>query len=55
MMTGFFNRRKFALRLASILSGPGLTSTMLHAEGSASEKNSGVPKLDYDGKPADGT
>ena len=55
MMTSLFHRSKFALRLASLLPGRGLTSTLLHADGSTSENKSGVRKLDYDGKPADGT
>src|SRR5437588_8429593 len=55
MMTSLFHRSKFALRLASLLPGRGLTSTLLNADGSTSENKSGVRKLDYDGKPADGT
>ncbi len=53
MNTSFFSRRNFALRVASILSGLGLTSTMLHAD-SPAPQNSEIQKLNYDGKPADG-
>ncbi len=53
MTTGFFSRRNFALRIASLLSGLGLTSTLLRAE-TAPPQDAGIQKLDYDGKPASG-
>jgi 2-iminobutanoate/2-iminopropanoate deaminase len=54
MIPSSFSRRNFALRLASILSGLGLTSTLLRAD-SPAQQDSGIQKLNYDGKPADGT
>ena len=51
-MKKFFNRRNFALRAASFISGLGLTTAAL-AEGIPA-RNSEVHKLNYDGQPADG-
>src|SRR5207244_11044956 len=48
------SRSNFALRLAAILSGLGITGTILGAKKSSAQ-DSTVRKLDYDGKPADGT
>src|SRR3954463_6434790 len=52
MTTNFFTRRKFAVRTASLLSGLGISATMFARQAPAA--NSGVQKLDYDGKPASG-
>jgi len=54
MISSSFSRRNFALRLAAILSGLGITGTILGAKKSSAQ-DSTVRKLDYDGKPADGT
>jgi|SRR5277367_1396106 len=57
-MNSSLNRRTFATRFASVLSALGLTSTVLArpalAQASGAQ-DSGVQKLNYDGKPADGT
>lgn len=52
-------RRSFVTRIVSLLSGLGITGTLLHAQTPASSpvpaaQNSEVQKLNYDGKPADG-
>jgi 2-iminobutanoate/2-iminopropanoate deaminase len=56
-MNSTLNRRTFAARLASVLSTVGLTSGALTTSALAqtSASDSGVQKLNYDGKPADGT
>jgi 2-iminobutanoate/2-iminopropanoate deaminase len=56
-MNSILNRRTFAARLASVLSAVGLTSGALtrSALAQTSASDSGVQKLNYDGKPADGT
>jgi 2-iminobutanoate/2-iminopropanoate deaminase len=53
-----FTRRNFASRLASILSAVGITGAVLGTTATAetnSTGDSGVQKMNYDGKPADGT
>jgi 2-iminobutanoate/2-iminopropanoate deaminase len=52
MTSGFFTRRKFAIRAASLLSGLGIAGMVAAAD--PSQQSGGVQKLDYDGKPADG-
>ena len=56
-MNSTLNRRTFAARLASVLSTVGLASGALTTSALAqtSTSDSGVQKLNYDGKPADGT
>jgi 2-iminobutanoate/2-iminopropanoate deaminase len=53
MNSNFFTRRKFAIRLGSILSSLGIGSAMLHAA-TPPPQDSSVQKLNYEGKPADG-
>jgi len=56
-MNSNLNRRTFAARLASVLSTVGLTSAALtrSALAQTATSDSGVQKLNYDGKPADGS
>ena len=56
-MNSNLNRRTFAARLVSVLSTVGLTSAALTTSALAqtATSDSGVQKLNYDGKPADGT
>jgi 2-iminobutanoate/2-iminopropanoate deaminase len=57
-MNSIVSRRSFATRLASVLSTLGLTSAVLSRSALAqapAPSDSGVQKLNYDGKPADGT
>ncbi|MFY9561311.1 MAG: RidA family protein [Terriglobales bacterium] len=57
-MNSTFTRRNFATRFASVLSalgiGGALSGKTAFAEGSGAQ-DTGVQKLNYDGKPADGT
>src|SRR5271154_3236741 len=57
-MNSILNRRTFATRLVSVLSSVGLASAVLTRPALAqapAAQDSGVQKLNYDGKPADGT
>jgi 2-iminobutanoate/2-iminopropanoate deaminase len=58
-MNSVLNRRTFGTRLASVLSTLGLSSAVLTrpvlAQTAAASDSGGVQKLNYDGKPADGT
>lgn len=49
-----FTRRSFAARLAAFFSGAGM-ARLLMAEEASAQKSGTVRKLDYEGKPADGT
>lgn len=60
MVANLFTRRNFALRVASFVSGLGLTGIFSSAasageQGAGSAQTGGVQKLGYEGKPADGT
>ncbi|HEV2717382.1 MAG TPA: RidA family protein, partial [Terriglobales bacterium] len=50
-----FNRRKFAARLMSAFSALGIGSAVLGKSAFAQTSDSDVKKLNYEGKPADGT
>jgi 2-iminobutanoate/2-iminopropanoate deaminase len=52
MRNKFFDRRNFALRAASFISGLGISTAAF--AGSTPARNSEVQKLNYDGQPADG-
>jgi 2-iminobutanoate/2-iminopropanoate deaminase len=58
-MNSAFTRRNFGMRFASVLSALGIGSAVLgktaFAEGGGAAQDTGVQKLNYDGKPADGT
>jgi 2-iminobutanoate/2-iminopropanoate deaminase len=59
MNSSLFTRRNFSARLAAVLSGLGLTTSVARAQSSGSPaasaaQSSEVQKLNYDGKPADG-
>jgi 2-iminobutanoate/2-iminopropanoate deaminase len=49
-----FTRRNFAARVASFVSGFGIAG-MLGSKASRAQEAGGVKKLNYEGKPADGT
>jgi enamine deaminase RidA (YjgF/YER057c/UK114 family) len=53
MNSGTFSRRNFTGRLATIISGAGLTLAAL-AGSSEAKTDKGIRKVDSDGKPADG-
>lgn len=53
-MAETFTRRKFGFGLGSILSAMGLAGGLGLARSAEAQVASGIQKLDYDGKPADG-
>jgi len=55
MFKPIVTRRSFAARAAAGLSALGISSGLLSRHAAAQESDSRVQKLNYDGKPADGT
>ena len=55
MISGLSTRRNFAARLASLFTGAGVVGLVSHAVASPAPPQSGVQKLDYEGKPSSGT
>jgi hypothetical protein len=53
MTSTFFNRRKLVTSMAAVMSAVG-AGAMMAATGQAKTQDTGVRKLDRDGKPADG-
>jgi 2-iminobutanoate/2-iminopropanoate deaminase len=55
MFSGLTTRRNFATRLASLFTGAGVAGPFSNSAAPAPTEQSGVQKLDYDGKPSSGT
>src|SRR5580700_7113649 len=55
MLAGLSTRRNFATRLASLFAGAGVLGLASDSAASAAPGQNGVRKLDYDGKPSNGT
>lgn len=53
MFSNLFTRRVFATRLAALLPGVGLAAGLPSSAAAQGKDESGVKKLDYEGKPAD--